>query len=108
MNTKTTNKSKKIVINHHGLKVLRLNLAKGEEIPEHSTDTDVVVVVIEGEAIFSTNGHSNLIKKGDIFELKPGTPHAITAITDLELIVNQMQLSTDQAINCESESCSHD
>ena len=109
MNTEAINRSKKLVINRNGLKVVRLNLARDETIPEHSTDADVVVVAINGEGIFYTNGQAHPIKKGDVLELQPGTPHAITAMTDLELIVNHMQLKKDSIeINCESESCSHD
>ncbi|MBS0425636.1 MAG: AraC family ligand binding domain-containing protein [Proteobacteria bacterium] len=109
MNIETIKKSKKLVINRNGLKVVRLNLARKETIPEHSADADVVVVVINGKGIFSINGQANIIKKGDVLELRPGTLHAITAVTDLELIVNHMKLKTDQVeINCESGSCSHD
>ncbi len=109
MNTEAINKSKKLVINRNGLKVVRLNLARNETIPEHSTDADVVVVVLHGRGVFYTNSQPNIIKKGDVLDLRPGTLHAITAMTDLELIVNHMQLKTDQIeINCESGSCSHD
>jgi quercetin dioxygenase-like cupin family protein len=107
MNIETMIKSKKVLINRNGLKVVRLNLAYREKIPEHSTNADVVVVVINGKGIFYINGDPILLKKGDVLELKPGTLHAITATTDLELIVNHMQLKPDNIdINCDSQLCS--
>jgi quercetin dioxygenase-like cupin family protein len=109
MSTETSIKGKKVLINRNGLKVVRLNLAYREKIPEHSTTADVIVVVINGKGIFYINGDPNFIKKGDVLELQPGTLHAITATTDLELIVNHMQLKYDQIdINCDNKTCSPD
>lgn len=109
MDTEIVSKPKKIIVSRGGLKVVRLNLAKGETIAEHSTNADVVVVVTRGEGTFYINQVPQFIKAGDVLEMQPGVPHAIMAATDLELIVNHMQLKPkeDTPISCGAETCSH-
>jgi quercetin dioxygenase-like cupin family protein len=106
MSTDAMQIAKQIITNRNGLKVVRLNLPKDKLISEHATDADVVIIVVSGAGVFSINGQLNPIKQGDVIELCPGMLHAITASTDLELIVNHMHLNTDKvAMACELASC---
>ena len=86
---------KKLLINRNGLKVLRVVLSKDGSIPEHSVNADVVVVVLKGEGIFYINKNPHPIVQGDVFDLVPGTPHAINATNDLELIVTIVHLKSE-------------
>lgn len=100
--------AKKLLINRNSLKVVRLCLAPGEVIPEHSTNADVVVTVVKGKGIFTINGVSNAINQGDVLDLQPKIPHAITARDELELIVVHMHLTQQKTeISCGAEACSH-
>lgn len=98
--------AKQVLINRNGLKVIRLKLPKGEMIPEHSSNADVLAVVVSGEGIFFINGQLNPIQQGEVIELHPEMLHSIVALTNLELIVNQMQLKTDKVkMACDIDSC---
>jgi len=90
-------KPKKLLINRDGLKVIRLTLPKGKSIPEHSTNTDLVVVVVKGEGIFFINNNPKPIAQGDVFDLKPNVLHAVSAKSDLELIVTHVHLKSDHS-----------
>lgn len=105
MNKEKDRLVKELVLQHDGLKVIRLKLLQNQTIPEHATHADVVIIGINGEGIFAIDGKQTSIKKGDVIHLKPDTKHAITATTDLELIVNLMQLKPVE-LNCDSPSCS--
>lgn len=94
MNTDAMKIVKQVIINRNGLKVVRFNVPKDKLISEHSTDADVIIVVVRGAGVFAIDGQRNPIKQGDVIELCPGMLHAITASTDLELIVNHMYLNT--------------
>lgn len=107
MNNTPTPKSK-LLIKRDGLKVFKMTLAQGESIPEHSTNSDLVVVVTKGQGIFYINQNPHPISQGDILDLTPRVPHAIQAQNDLELIVTHMHLKLDQPeISCGAK-CSHE
>ena len=104
MKTENPSKPKKLLINRDGLKVMRLTVAKGNSIPEHATNADLVIVVVKGEGVFYINQHAHPIKQGDVLELTPGVPHAIDATNDLEIIVTHMQLKLEHDdISCGAE-----
>lgn len=101
MNIETSSKPKKLIINRDGLKVIRLTLTQGESIPEHSTNADLVIVVVKGEGIFYINNNPKSIAQGDVLDLAPEVPHAISATSNLELIVTHMHLKLNHAdISC--------
>ncbi len=107
MNKEPTSTPKKLLINRNGLKVIRLTLAPGKLILEHSTNADLVVVVVKGEGIFYIKNNPKPLVQGDVIDLTPGIPHAIRANSDLELIVTHMHLKPDQTeVSCGGE-CTH-
>jgi quercetin dioxygenase-like cupin family protein len=97
MNKENAENPKKLLINRKGLKVVRLTLAAGGSIPEHSTNADLVVVTVKGEGIFYINKKPTPIKQGEVIELAPNILHAIDAKSDLELIVTHMHLASETA-----------
>jgi quercetin dioxygenase-like cupin family protein len=99
-------KAKKLLINRDGLKVIRLCLNQGETLPEHATNADVVVTVLNGEGTFTIEGVPQAIKSGDVLDLKPNVPHAVIAKEALELIVVHMHLAQQQAeVSCGTDTC---
>jgi hypothetical protein len=72
--------------------VTHLNLKAGESIPSHNSDMSVVVVIYEGEIIFTEENKDYAIKAGDIITLKPNLSHSLKALEDSKLMVIKSDL----------------
>ena len=72
--------------------VTHLNLKAGESIPSHNSDMSVVVVIYEGEIIFTEENKDYTIKAGDIITLKPNLSHSLKAFEDSKLMVIKSDL----------------
>ncbi|MDF2549472.1 MAG: putative globin-like protein [Chlamydiales bacterium] len=97
-------KAKKSVVNRPGLKVVHFNLSKGDIIPEHATNVDVVVTVIRGKGIFTINGIPHEMAPGVILDMPPHAPHSIQATENLEFVAIHMHLATQPTpIHCGAE-----
>lgn len=98
-----TEKTKGILVSAPGLKVVKLKLHAGNELPEHHSNSTVVIVCIEGEGIFKIKDAQHEIQTGGIIYMKPFENHSVKAITDLTLIINHMDLdSSPQEVTCKS------
>ena len=72
--------------------VTHLNLKAGESIPRHNSDMSVVVVIYEGEVIFTEEDEDYTIKAGDIIKFKPEVSHSLKALEDSKLMVIKSDL----------------
>lgn len=86
--------SKRIVVDRDGLKVVRLTVATGAEVPEHHSNVDVVVVVVRGAGTFTVDGVTRAIAPGDVVEMAPRVRHSLRADLELELVVTHARLGT--------------
>jgi len=75
------------------LKVVRLFVRAGHVVPEHHSNVDVVATVVRGRGRFTVEGNENRIEVGGVVVMRPGARHAITAETDLELVVVHARLA---------------
>lgn len=97
--------NRSLLIDRESLKVIRVNLAKGETLPEHTANADIVVAVVKGWGVFTVQGVAKAIAPGDVLDMLPNIPHAVKAQQGLEIIVTQMQLIKSSAeIDNSSES----
>lgn len=85
-------KKKQVVINRPGLKVVQFYLSRGELIPKHHTNADVVVTTIRGKGIFTIESIDHEMSPGVVLEMTPYTPHSIKALEELEFVVIHMHL----------------
>lgn len=74
------------------LKIVRLEIPAGGSVPEHHANVDVVVTVVRGTGIFTLGNDPRAIKQGDVVVMPPKAPHAISAQSDLELVVVHARL----------------
>lgn len=72
--------------------VTHLNIKADQIIPTHDTSMSVVVVIYEGEVIFTEEDKEFTIKPGDIIQLDPGLAHSLKAIKDSKLMVIKSDL----------------
>ena len=75
--------------------VTHLVIPAGKAVPKHHVPDDVVVVPIKGQVVFEdvANGDSQTLVPGDIVKLAPNEWHALTAVTDTEVMVIKSQLA---------------
>jgi quercetin dioxygenase-like cupin family protein len=91
-------KKRKVVVNRPGLKVVQFYLSRGERIPEHHTNADVVVTTVRGKGIFTIGSIPHEMSPGVVLEMSPGIPHAIEALEELEFVVVHMHLEEKASV----------
>jgi quercetin dioxygenase-like cupin family protein len=82
------------------LKVVRLNVSAGGQVPEHHSNVDVVVTVVRGTGDFTVEGERRTVTQGDVIVMKPKARHSITAASDLELVVVHSRLAGSDPATC--------
>lgn len=81
------------LIDEENLQVTHLQIKKGEEVPSHKSDKNVVVVIYKGRVNFSGENGKEIIVPGDIINMEPGEIHALEALEDSNLMVIKAGLS---------------
>lgn len=72
-------------------KVLNIQLRRGETIPEHKADAEVVIVVRGGQVEFTAEGETALATPEAVLHLPPGEKHQLFAKEDSDLLVFQIK-----------------
>lgn len=96
-------KSKKVVVNRSGLKVVHFYLNPGDVIPEHKTNVDVIVTTVRGKGIFTIGLVEHEMSPGVVLDMPPFMPHSIKAIEALEFVVVHAHLGAQAGeVSCGS------
>jgi quercetin dioxygenase-like cupin family protein len=66
----------------NGMRIVLIALHEDAVLKKHIADGIISVQILEGEIIFSTDGQSVVIKKGQMIALHKGLPHSIKAIKE--------------------------
>ena len=69
------------------LQITHLQIKKGEEIPSHKSDKNVVVVIYKGKVDFVGENGNEIIVPGDIITMEANELHALKAIDESDLMV---------------------
>lgn len=69
------------------LQITHLQIKKGEEIPSHKSDKNVVVVIYKGKVDFVGENGNEIIVPGDIITMEANELHALKAMDDSDLMV---------------------
>lgn len=72
-------------------KVLNIQLRKGETIPEHNADAEVVIVVRRGRVEFTVEGRTMDATPENVLHLSPMEDHQLFAAEDSDLLVFQIK-----------------
>ncbi|WP_297688943.1 cupin domain-containing protein [uncultured Anaerococcus sp.] len=75
------------LVDKDNLQITHLQIKKGEEVPSHKSDKNVVVVIYKGKVDFKGENGSEIISPGDIITMDPNEMHALEAIEDSDLMV---------------------
>jgi quercetin dioxygenase-like cupin family protein len=69
------------------LKVMRLVLPTGKELPEHVVDGPITMYCIEGAIDITAHGSCKTMRAGDLMYLAGKVPHALRATEDASILV---------------------
>ncbi|MGB6777277.1 AraC family ligand binding domain-containing protein [Planococcus citreus] len=72
-------------------KVMNIQLRKGEAIPEHHADAEVVIVVRKGRVQFTSEGETVEATPENVLHLAPMEKHQLLAAEDSDLLVFQIE-----------------
>ena len=75
------------LVDKDNLQITHLQIKKGEEVPSHKSDKNVVVVIYKGKVDFKGENGSEIISPGDIITMDSNEMHALEAIEDSDLMV---------------------
>jgi len=70
-----------------GAQVRHLQLKAGAEMASHAAPARALVIVISGRGQFDFSGEIVPLHERQVLHMSPGEPHAVSAETDLELLV---------------------
>ena len=70
-----------------GLKVVKLVVLAGQEIPTHKAPGPITVQCLEGRVRFTAHGRSHELHAGKFLYLSAAEPHSIKGIEDSSLLV---------------------
>ena len=74
-----------------GFRVIRLTLAAGQVMREHSTNSPLLVQVLEGELVFRIAGDEITMTAGSILNVEPYALHELEAVTDAHVLLTLAQ-----------------
>ncbi len=77
-----------------GIKVSRLVMPAGSELPVHKVPDDVVIVVLRGKGVIFAQQEPRHVEAGSVVDLVPGEEHSIECFDEMELVITQMSLAS--------------
>ncbi len=67
----------------------------GQELSEHTTPNEALLVVIEGETLVSIRSVAHHLHMGDVITLPANQPHAVKAEKQFKMLLIMMDLGED-------------
>ena len=71
-------------------KVLNIQLRAGEEVAEHDSDKEVLIIVKKGRVRFTVEGTPVTVSEENILHMAPYEKHSLFAETDTDICVLQI------------------
>lgn len=78
-----------VLAHRDAFKIVRLRLPAEEQLPTHSLDRNVAIIVVAGEGRITIGDTSYSAEPGVVMEIPPGAPHGVYADAALEILVVQ-------------------
>ena len=88
--------AEKAVVSKHILKKKTGNISlfafdQGEELSEHTTPFDAMVLVVEGKVDIIIDGKSHLLVNGDSIIMPADIPHALKAVEKFKMVLTMIR-----------------
>lgn len=68
-------------------KIILFAFTQRQELKTHTAPVEVLLVVLEGEAMFTLGSTVSLMKAGEIIRIPANEPHAILAISNFKMLL---------------------
>lgn len=85
---KTKHIAKLLELEH--VRTVNIQMKKDEEIAEHESSKDVVIVVRDGAVLFTVEGVETRVTKDNVLYMQPKEKHSLKAMEDSDLLVFQI------------------
>jgi nucleotide-binding universal stress UspA family protein/quercetin dioxygenase-like cupin family protein len=69
------------------LELVRLIVRTGEEVPQHTTQGEVIMQCLEGRVNVTALGKTQVLAAGSLIALPAGEPHAVRGVEDASLLL---------------------
>jgi len=83
-----------MVFHREGIKVSRVVMTAGSNLPLHSVDDDIVIVVVRGVGVIFAQQEPRHVQAGSIVDLVPHEEHSIECIEEMEFVICQVSLAS--------------
>jgi quercetin dioxygenase-like cupin family protein len=70
-----------------GFKASLIVMQQGHQIPPHTSQTDAMVLVLEGKIAFMLNEEITILENGDVFNFKANEIHALQALETARFVL---------------------
>lgn len=77
----------KPVFSNATLRATLFGMSEGEELLEHTTSMEALLVVLEGEAEITLAGEAHLLRPDSWLRMEPRLPHSLRAKTPLKFVL---------------------
>ena len=77
----------RILLKNRGGSVTLFAFGEGEELSEHTTPFDALVIVIDGEAAITIAGERHAVRAGEAITLPASQPHSVHAVSDFKMLL---------------------
>ena len=77
----------RILLKNRGGSVTLFAFGEGEELSEHTTPFDALVIAIDGEAAITVAGETYTVRAGDTITMPATQPHALRALSDFKMLL---------------------
>ena len=71
-------------------KMMNIQLRAGEQVAEHDSDKEVLIIVRKGKVRFTVEGTETLVTEENVLHMVPFEKHALLAETDSDICVLQI------------------
>ncbi|NNE00883.1 MAG: cupin domain-containing protein [Pirellulaceae bacterium] len=75
------------LLNTQQMKLVRLVMPAGKQIPQHKAPGEITVQCIEGEIEFTAMGETTRLSAGQLLHLAAGEPHSLESQVDSSVLV---------------------
>jgi quercetin dioxygenase-like cupin family protein len=76
-----------ILLSNERLKIKRLVMRNGEQVPLHPAQGEITVQCLEGRVAYMVRDQAREIAAGQLLYLAAGEPHSVRAIDDSSLLI---------------------
>lgn len=77
----------KIVFEMPGAKAIVFAFEQGQQLKEHKTAHDVLLVMLEGECVFTIYQEEVPLKAGELYRIPAHEPHALQAVSNFKMLL---------------------